>query len=86
MINQYLYQYLVQQDLKEKEKLIKKIIYFISDKQFNELIKKNKFIEYANVFGFRYGTLKKTVNNFFKKKKDVLFDIDWQGLSTIKTK
>ena len=57
---------------------------FISDKQFESSVKKNEFIEYANVFGYKYGTLKKSINNFFNKKKDVLFDIDWQGYQQLK--
>ncbi len=57
---------------------------FMSDNDFNKVIKKNNFIEHAKVFGFKYGTLKKTVDNFFKKKKDVLFDIDWQGYQQLK--
>ena len=56
----------------------------MSDTDFNKAIKKNKFIEHASVFGFKYGTLKKTVDEFFKKKKDVLFDIDWQGYQQLK--
>ena len=62
----------------------KKDYIFINDKQFESSIKKNEFIEYAIVFGFKYGTLKKTVNNFFKKEKDVIFDIDWQGYQQLK--
>ena len=31
-----------------------------------------------------YGTLKQTVNKFYKKNKDVLFDIDWQGYQQLK--
>ena len=69
---------------KRKGEINKKDYLFLNDKQFNDLIKKNKFLEYAEVFGFRYGTLKKTVVNFFKKKKDVLFDIDWQGFQQLK--
>tara|TARA_B100000963_G_scaffold354208_1_gene370266 strand:+ start:571 stop:1191 length:621 start_codon:yes stop_codon:yes gene_type:complete len=57
---------------------------FFTEKQFNLSIKKNEFIEYAEVFGYRYGTLKKTVKSFFHKKKDVLFDIDWQGYQQLK--
>lgn len=57
---------------------------FYTEKQFNLSIKKNEFIEYAEVFGYRYGTLKKTVKNLFHKKKDVLFDIDWQGYQQLK--
>ena len=52
---------------------------FISDKDFNGKIKSNYFLEHAKVFGHRYGTLKNSVDKIFKKKKDVLFDIDWQG-------
>ena len=69
---------------KRPGELNKKDYIFISDNDFNKAIKQNKFLEYANVFGFKYGTLKKTVDNFFKKKKDVLFDIDWQGYQQLK--
>ena len=57
---------------------------FFNDNQFNKFVKKNEFLEFAEVFGYRYGTLKKTVNSFFRKKKDVLFDIDWQGYQQLK--
>ena len=69
---------------RRKGELNKKDYIFISDNDFNKAIKKNKFIEHAKVFGFKYGTLKKTVDDFFKKKKDVLFDIDWQGYQQLK--
>jgi guanylate kinase len=36
------------------------------------------------VFGHRYGTLKESVEKLFDKKKDVLFDIDWQGFQQLK--
>ena len=62
----------------------KKDYLFLSDKQFLDLIKKNQFLEYAEVFGLRYGNLRKKIVNFFKKKKDVLFDIDWQGFQQLK--
>tara|TARA_B100000242_G_scaffold288381_1_gene256518 strand:+ start:26 stop:646 length:621 start_codon:yes stop_codon:yes gene_type:complete len=62
----------------------RKDYFFLSNDQFNKLLKKNKFIEFASVFGYKYGTLKETVNNFFLKKKDVLFDIDWQGYQQLK--
>ena len=69
---------------KRKGELNKKDYIFISDKNFNKAIKTNKFLEYAKVFGFKYGTLKRTVDDFFKKKQDVLFDIDWQGYQQLK--
>lgn len=57
---------------------------FISDEKFNQKVKSNQFLEYASVFGYKYGTLKTSVHNLFKKKKDVLFDIDWQGYQQLK--
>ena len=53
--------------------------YFISREEFDDLLKKNNFYEYANIFDNCYGTLKKTVLELLSRGKDVLFDIDWQG-------
>ena len=69
---------------KRKGEMHKKDYLFISEKQFTDFVKKNQFLEHAQVFGFKYGTLKKTILTFFKKKKDVLFDIDWQGFQQLK--
>ena len=51
---------------------------FVSKKEFENLIKEKKFYEYAKIFENYYGTLKKNVDNIFKKY-DIIFDIDWQG-------
>tara|TARA_E500000178_G_scaffold307345_1_gene320235 strand:- start:883 stop:1503 length:621 start_codon:yes stop_codon:yes gene_type:complete len=69
---------------KRRGEINKKDYIFLSDSDFKRAVNNNKFIEHANVFGFKYGTLKQTVYNFFKKKKDVLFDIDWQGYQQLK--
>ena len=53
--------------------------YFVNTIEFEDLIKKNNFFEYANIFDNRYGTLKKPVLELLSRGKDVLFDIDWQG-------
>ena len=58
--------------------------YFVSLKEFNELVKKNNFFEYAKIFGNYYGTLKEPVLKLLSLKKDVLFDIDWQGTQQLK--
>ena len=52
--------------------------YFISKDKFRELIKKDKFYEYAEIFGNFYGTSKENVDHDIKKN-DLIFDIDWQG-------
>ena len=69
---------------KRKGEINKKDYIFISDEDFQKKIKNDYFVEHALVFGNRYGTLRQTVNNFFSKKKDVLFDIDWQGYQQLK--
>ena len=53
--------------------------YFVSREEFEDLLKKNNFFEYANIFDNCYGTLKKPVLELLSRGKDVLFDIDWQG-------
>ena len=69
---------------RRKGEINKKDYVFISEEDFNKKIKKGNFLEQATVFGYRYGTLAQTVSNFFKNKKDVLFDIDWQGFQQLK--
>ena len=58
--------------------------HFVSIDQFNSLIKKNHFYEYANIFDNLYGTLKENVDKLLSKGQDVLFDIDWQGTQKLK--
>ena len=52
---------------------------FVSDDDFNEQISKGNFLEYANVFSNKYGTLASTTEKLLSDNYDVLFDIDWQG-------
>ena len=58
--------------------------YFISMGEFEDLINKNNFFEYANIFDNYYGTLKKPVLELLSLGRDVLFDIDWQGTQQLK--
>ena len=62
----------------------KKDYIFLKEENFNKFIANNEFIEHAEVFGYKYGTLKKNIDKLFNKKKDVLFDIDWQGYQQLK--
>ena len=57
---------------------------FISQKNFQELINENAFLEYANVFENLYGSTKDQVFKNLKNGYNVLFDIDWQGAQQIK--
>ena len=58
--------------------------YFVSLEEFNNLVKKKDFYEYATIFDNYYGTHKKTVTKLLLEGKDVLFDIDWQGTQQLK--
>src|SRR3546814_16115045 len=37
------------------------------------------FLEWAHVFGHRYGTPRAPVEDMLADGQDILFDIDWQG-------
>ena len=52
---------------------------FITEKDFNEKISNGSFLEYANVFSNKYGTLASSTEKLLNNNYDVLFDIDWQG-------
>ena len=52
---------------------------FISKEDFNKKISDGEFLEYANVFNNKYGTLASSTKDLLNKNFDVLFDIDWQG-------
>ena len=58
--------------------------YFVKDKEFKQLIKQRKFLEYAKVFKNYYGSLKEAVVEQLEKGENVIFDIDWQGTQQIK--
>tara|TARA_B100000700_G_scaffold289555_1_gene346957 strand:- start:699 stop:1331 length:633 start_codon:yes stop_codon:yes gene_type:complete len=58
--------------------------YFIEKDKFDTLIKSNSFFEHAKIFDNYYGTLKDPVLKMLSEKKDVLFDIDWQGTQQLK--
>ena len=60
--------------------------FFVSDEEFNRLIKNQEFLEYAKVFNHLYGTTRTPVIDKLNKNKNVLFDIDWQGADQIKNK
>ena len=52
---------------------------FTSIEEFDKLVAEGSFLEYANVFNNKYGTLASSTNDLLEKNFDVLFDIDWQG-------
>ena len=58
--------------------------HFVSNEEFDRLVEEGRFLEWANVFGHRYGTLKSEVVKQIENGRDVLLDIDWQGTQQLK--
>lgn len=58
--------------------------YFVSEKEFDEMVKDNKFLEYALVHNNYYGTPKDFVLDQIEKGEIVLLEIDVQGALQIK--
>jgi guanylate kinase len=53
--------------------------HFVDEAEFDRLIETGEFVEWAPVFGYRYGTPKAPVKDALREGRDILFDIDWQG-------
>ena len=58
--------------------------HFVDDATFDEMVANGEFLEWAHVFGHRYGTLKREVLKVIESGRDVLLDIDWQGTQQLK--
>jgi len=58
--------------------------FFIANKEFEDLISKQEFLEHATVFGNYYGTSKNWVESQLEQGCDVILDIDWQGAQLIR--
>jgi guanylate kinase len=53
--------------------------HFVDDTTFDRMVAAGEFVEWAYVFGYRYGTPKAPVKQALRDGRDILFDIDWQG-------
>ena len=53
--------------------------HFVELDRFREMVAGGDFLEWAHVFGHRYGTPRAPVEDMLARGCDVLFDIDWQG-------
>lgn len=60
--------------------------HFISREQFEEMIRRGDFLEYADVFCNYYGTARSVLEDAARRGNDVLLDIDVQGERQVKRK
>lgn len=59
--------------------------YFISEEQFKKLIKNQMLYEYVDSdFGPKYGTPKEPVEKLLEQGKDVILDLDYSGVQSLK--
>lgn len=58
--------------------------HFLSKARFEELIAENAFIEYANVHGNYYGTLKSPIVEVLAEGNSMIMDIDVQGAAKVR--
>jgi len=58
--------------------------FFVSRKEFIEMVQNGEFIEWAEVHGNLYGTSRAYIETILKEGDDVLLDIDTQGAWQIK--
>ena len=58
--------------------------FFVSRKEFEDMIRKGEFLEHADVFGNYYGTSRSFLSKAEQQGKDLLLDIDVQGAAQIK--
>ncbi|MGH6866422.1 MAG: guanylate kinase [Methyloceanibacter sp.] len=60
--------------------------YFVDKETFTRMRDCGEFLEWAVVFDNSYGTTRAPVEQALKQGRDVLFDVDWQGTTSLRAK
>ena len=58
--------------------------HFLSPERFRELLSKNAFLEYAEVHGNYYGTLKRPIEEVLAEGNSMILDIDVEGAAKVR--
>lgn len=58
--------------------------WFIDRARYDAMVRDGELLEWAEVFGQRYGTPRGPVEKALTSGRDVLFDIDWQGTQQLR--
>jgi guanylate kinase len=59
--------------------------HFVSDEKFDEMIKKNEFLEWASFAGAKYGTPQRAVEDALLDGKNVILEIELNGARQVRT-
>jgi guanylate kinase len=57
---------------------------FVAENEFNQMIKDNQFLEWANFAGSKYGTPKKAVDEALQNGKNVILEIELNGARQVR--
>lgn len=60
--------------------------FFVGREEFQEMLGRGEFLEWAEVFGNYYGTARRFLEEAERQGKDLLLDIDVQGAAQVKQK
>jgi guanylate kinase len=60
--------------------------YFVSPRQFQEMIDRGDFAEWAEIYGHRYGTSRRVIEKARSVGRDLILDIDGQGAWQLRQK
>ena len=60
--------------------------FYVNDEEFDDKIQNNEFLEYQNVYGNMYGSTLNSVNAIRELNKDVILEIDYQGMMSVKNR
>jgi guanylate kinase len=57
---------------------------FVAPEEFDDLVRRGAFLEWAEVFGHRYGTLRAPIAEALERGRDVILEIDVQGAAAVR--
>lgn len=57
--------------------------YFVTEKKFKGLLKKNAFVEWAKVYSAYRGCTHEEIKRLLRKKLPIIWKVDWQGVKSI---
>ncbi|MCH7697897.1 MAG: guanylate kinase [Chloroflexi bacterium] len=60
------------------------LLRFLSEEEFDELLKSNGLLEHAEVYGYHYGVPKAPLQEALDQGKNIIMRVDVQGAETIK--
>jgi guanylate kinase len=59
--------------------------YYLTRAQFDQAVADHQFLEWAEVYGHRYGTLRSEVDPYLERGESVLLEIDVQGAVAVRS-